>query len=292
MIREARTDADLAAYARVWREISPRDAVSVEFVKDRLAREPERLYVLAEEERRAVGCGLVAGSNFPGRRFVIVGVVTEARRRGLGSALLDRCLAHARSLGAETAESYVWEDCAPGLAFARHHGFTEFERGVEFALDLGEDEPPPPPPGIEIREIAPEHYPGAYEIWIEGVADIPTSEPADMMPYDKWLKDGLEKELVLVALDGDTVVGFAALENRDREAGLASNDLTTVRRSHRRRGIAEALKRTQLARARELGYRTVVTGQDEGNLGMRRLNEKLGYRSLPATIMIRRSLAR
>ena len=177
------------------------------------------------------------------------------------------------------------------FAFSAAHGFVEFERGVEFVLELGEvEEAPPPPPGIDIVEIAPEHYRGAYEVWIEGVSDIPTSEPAETMPYDKWLKDGLEKELVLVALEGETVVGFAALEDRDRKAGLAGNDLTTVRRSHRRRGIAEALKRTQLARARELGYRSVVTGQDDRNLGMQRLNEKLGYRPLPATIMVRRTL--
>jgi mycothiol synthase len=290
MIREARIDSALATYSEAWSAISPRDAVSAEFVSDRLAREPERLYLLAERDSRTMGCGFVGGSGFPGRRIVEIGVVPERRRRGIGSALLERCLDHARSLGGEVAAGWVWEDCAPGLAFAAHHGFSEFERGVELVRELRREEPPAPPVGIEIAELAPEHQPGAYEIWIEGVSDIPSTEPAEVMPYDRWLTETLAKELVLVALDGETVVGFAALEDRDREAGLAGNDLTTVRRSHRRRGIAEALKRAQLARARELGYRTVVTGQDERNVAMQRLNEKLGYRPLPATIMVRRPL--
>jgi mycothiol synthase len=290
VIREIRSDADLGLYAQTWRQISPRDAVSAEFVKDRLAREPERLYLLAQAEGRLVGCGITTGSSFPGRKFVSVGVVANRRRRGLGSRLLDRCLDHARFLGGEVATSYVWEDCEPGLAFAAHHGFTEFERGVELVCELGAQEAPPPPAGIEIAELAPLHHPDAYEVWIEGVADIPSTEPAEAMPYERWLTRTVAQELVLVALDGKVVVGFAALENRDREAGVAGNDLTTVRRSHRRRGIAEALKRTQLARAAGRGYRTVVTGQHEPNLAMRRLNAKLGYRPLPDTIMVRRPL--
>jgi GNAT superfamily N-acetyltransferase len=292
VIREARSDADLASYAAAWSEISPRDAISAEFVKARLAQESERLYLLAEEDACVVGCGVVTGSNFPGRRFVIVGVLPEHRRRGFGSRLLERCLAHARLLGAERATSYVWEDCEPGLAFADQRGFVEFERGVELLRQLADEDVPPPPTGIEIVELAPEHYSAAYEIWIEGVADIPTCEPAEVMAYERWLTETLAKELVLVALDGEMVAGFAALEDRDREAGLAGNDLTTVRRSHRRRGIAEALKRAQLVRARQLGYRRVVTGQDEANIAMQRLNEKLGYEPLPATIMVRRSLGK
>lgn len=291
MIREIRSDEDLAAYAALWSAVRPRDAISAEFVRGRLEQEPERLYLLAEHDRRVVGCGLTSGSSFPGRKYVAVGVVPERRRHGVGSALLERCLDHARSLGAQTAVGSVWEDDEDSLAFAERHGFVEFERGVELLLELLQVPPPAHPSGIAIVELAREHYEGAYEIWIEGVSDIPSAESPPDMPYDRWLTETLAKELVLVALDRTAVVGFAALENRNREAGMAENDLTTVRRSHRRRGIAEALKRTQLAWAAEQGYRTVTTGQDEANLAMQRLNEKLGYRRLPATIGVRRTLA-
>jgi GNAT superfamily N-acetyltransferase len=127
-------------------------------------------------------------------------------------------------------------------------------------------------------------------VWLEGASDMPSSEAPPQKPFERWLEEARSQELVLVALDGEQVVGFAALEARDRDAGVAGNELTTVRRSYRRRGIAEALKRTQIAWAAEQGYRQIVTGTDEANVGMRRLNEKLGYRPLPATIMVRRSL--
>src|SRR5439155_12656375 len=99
VIREARNDADLAVYAALWSGVRPGDAVSAEFVRGHLWREPERLYLLAEHDGRAVGCGGTAESSVPGRTSVAVGVVPERRRRGLGSALLERCLDHARSLG-------------------------------------------------------------------------------------------------------------------------------------------------------------------------------------------------
>jgi GNAT superfamily N-acetyltransferase len=290
MIREIRSDRDLAAYAEVWSAISPRDAVSADFVQGKLAREPERLYLLAEDGDRVIGCGLTSGSNFAGRKFVLVGVVRDRRRRGLGTELLELCLAHARSLAGEAAVSFVWEDCDEALAFVARHGFAEYERGAEYMVELDGKPAPPPPPGIEIVELTPEHYPGAYEIWIEGAADAPHADPPSPMPYERWLSETGAKELVLVAVEAGEVVGFAALEDRNRAEGAAGNDLTTVCRSHRRRGIAEALKREQLARAADLGYVTVVTGQHEDNVGMRHLNEKLGYRPLPATIMVRRPL--
>jgi len=291
VIRRAESDADLAAHAAIWSSVRPRDTVSGEFVRGRLEREQERLYLLAEHEGKVVGCAITTGTSFPGRKYVAVGVESEHRLRGLGTALLERCLEHARSLRAEVVVGSVWEDDEEALAFAERRGFAEFERGVEFVLELSPAQlPAAPPEGIEIVQLAPEHYPSAHQVWLEGVCDIPSTDAPSPMPFERWLEESIAKELALVALDGEEVVGFAALEDRDREAGVAGNDLTTVRRSHRRRGIAEALKRTQLAWAADHGYRTIVTGQDEANLGMRRLNEKLGYRPLPGSIMFRRSL--
>ena len=69
------------------------------------------------------------------------------------------------------------------------------------------------------------------------------------------------------------------------------NGLTAVLRSHRRRGIATALKRAQLAWAAEHGYREVVSEMVAGNDGMRAVNERLGYRPLPASIVVSGSIA-
>jgi predicted GNAT family acetyltransferase len=53
--------------------------------------------------------------------------------------------------------------------------------------------------------------------------------------------------------------------------------MTGVARSHRGRGIALALKETQVAAAKAAGYQTLRTQNDLGNAPMRRVNDKLGY---------------
>lgn len=59
---------------------------------------------------------------------VIVRILPEHRRQGLGSAYLSSELAHARSLGAERIETVVLASNAEGLAFAAAHGFVEHDR--------------------------------------------------------------------------------------------------------------------------------------------------------------------
>src|SRR5919109_111705 len=59
---------------------------------------------------------------------------------------------------------------------------------------------------------------------------------------------------------------------------LAHRGFTAVKRAWRRRGVATALKRAQIAGATELGLERLVTASEERNLPMRSLNEKLGYR--------------
>ena len=96
--------------------------------------------------------------------------------------------------------------------------------------------------------------------------------------------------LTLIALDGELVVGYAALELRNQAEGIVGNDLTAVLRSHRRRGIAGALKRTQIAWAAEHGYKRLTTSTNAYNEPMRRLNEKLGFWPGPALLDVSRKL--
>ena len=91
-------------------------------------------------------------------------------------------------------------------------------------------------------------------------------------------------------LDGNDVVGYARLYATGTPHRL-ENGLTAVLRSHRRRGIATALKRAQLAWAAEHGYREVVSEMVAGNDGMRAVNERLGYRPRPASIVVGGSIA-
>jgi GNAT superfamily N-acetyltransferase len=88
---------------------------------------PDALHLGAFEDGRLVGIASIARDPPPGSRdpsaWRIRGMATlpEVRGRGIGGALLEACLTHARSRGA----SLVWcNGRVPAVAFYRRHGFA------------------------------------------------------------------------------------------------------------------------------------------------------------------------
>jgi GNAT superfamily N-acetyltransferase len=285
-IRVASSGDELDEYARVWTEVNEDAPISGDEVRRRFAeRRDGRAYFLADVDGRPVGTGFAGLTSTKGRAAVLVAVLQGWRGRGVGSSLLDASLAHARSLGATSALGTVSETW---LHWAERRGFRELERVVELVREvMGNERSPGPPAGITIVELDEEHADGAFAVYAEGVADIPSVEPLTTR-FDSWWAEAAASPLALVALDGDTVVGYAELERRTDE--VLGHELTAVARTHRRRGIAGALKRTQIAWAAEHGYRRLLTDTHLANDATRRLNEQLGYRPLPPVIDVVRKL--
>jgi len=77
-----------------------------------------------------------------------------------------------------------------------------------------------------------------------------------------------------VALDGEEIVGVTYLVRRP--GGDAEVGDTGVLRSHRRRGIARALKMMPTRCAAEQGFRYVYTDNRADNAGMLAINTQLG----------------
>jgi mycothiol synthase len=289
VIRRAETDADLADWCDVWSAITPREPGSLEQVKRRLERQPERLYLVAEVEGRVVGLGFAGPSQSPERAALAVRVLEEHRRRGIGSELLDRLLAYSAGLSPDWASGMVSEDDVASVRWVQRRGFEEYDRQVELSrsIQAAEDDTPPPS-GIEIALLDDEHYEGAYAVAVECFPDMPVSPPIPAPPFDEWLGEEVSGPVTFVALDQGRVVGYAALF--DRIEGLAEHGLTAVLRSHRGRGIATALKQAQLRWAAEHGYSELTTWTQDGNAAMQAVNVKLGYRPRPAVINVRKRL--
>ena len=93
-----------------------------------------------------------------------------------------------------------------------------------------------------------------------------------------------------MVLDGEELVGLCW-----HVAGAREDELETcvsgVLRSHRRRGIAMAVKARALADARERGYRTIRTRNEKNNIGMLTVNHRLGYRPCGSMIILEKELA-
>lgn len=289
-IRSAEADADLAAYIDVWNAVTPDEPADLEQQRQRRARDSRRLHLVAERDGRPVGCGFAGPSDSPNRGFLEPRVLPDERRRGVGARLLHELLAHAAGLGFATASAHVDGKDTGSLAFATRHGFEEVDRQVEQVKLVGPEERGVVPAGIEVTAVAerPELLRSTHPLAVEGYADMAVSTPVTIALEDWLAEEATIPEGSFVGLAGGEVVAYTGLCRRPD--GVVEDGLIVVRRDWRRRGLAEALKRTKLAWAAEQGIDEIVTWTQTGNEGMRALNERLGYTYRSVTISVRRPL--
>jgi mycothiol synthase len=232
--------------------------------------------------------------------FVLLTVLPEHRHRGVGSALYVEASAWLAERGLHRIEARVSEDDEESFAFATRRGFQEIERNRRMVLDLTGLQPPAidPPAGVKIVTWAErlELAPGIYEVACEAFPDIPGAEDELMEPFEDWLAHQMQgsgdlPEATFLALAGSEVVGYSKFSLTAAQPTTANHDMTGVKRAWRGRGIAGALKRAQIAWAKEHGYERLATQNEIRNEPIRRLNERLGYKEAPGQIVVRGPLA-
>jgi GNAT superfamily N-acetyltransferase len=272
MIRVAETQADFERCAEIYNAVEPDRVLTAE----EAASGNGRSFLHGDEGFAFVGPSSVAGS-----AFGMVRVSPDARGRGIGSALLEALRAETRTLGRDSVWGRVRDPAS--LAFVGKRGFTEVTQEVNVLRELhpGDGELAP-----GISELRDEHLRAVYELCVETIPEIHVPLPGEAPPYDEWLlREQWQASAGFVALDDGSVVGYARLY----ETGLPhrlEHGLTAVRRSHRRRGLATALKQAQIHWAADHGYSELVSDMVEGNAAMRAVNERLGYRPLPPVFVV------
>ena len=169
------------------------------------------------------------------------------------------------------------------------------------ALDLTRSEPPEVelPEGIEIVTWAkrPELDRGMYEVALEAYPDIPGSEDEEVEPFEEWLAHHMQgpgdlPAATFIAVAGDEVVGWAKFSLTAARPKVASHDMTAVKRAWRGRGVARALKATEIGWAKASGYEELHTRNEERNAPIRHLNEEFGYEPAIGRIYLRGPLSR
>jgi len=281
---------ELDAYVAAWNALAPDEPTSTEQQRARLERDPRRLHVLAEVDGSVAGCGFAGPSDSPERAFIMPRVRVGTRGRGIGTLVLRRLLSHATLLGFETVSSHVDGSDARSLVFARRHGFGEVDRQVEQVKIVADEPFAGAPVGLDVVTIEerPDLLREAYDLALEGYADMATVTPVTISLED-WLAD--EASLPggsFVALSGSEIVGYTGLCRRSD--GTVEDGLTVVRRPWRRRGVAAALKRAKLAWAAQHGIAEIVTWTQNGNDAMRALNVRLGYVDRSVCVVVHRQL--
>ncbi|MCA1598954.1 MAG: GNAT family N-acetyltransferase [Chloroflexi bacterium] len=117
----------------------------------------DRSYV-ALRDGAPVGVALVAvrsARGGPRTRLASMGVAPEARRLGVGRALLERVIADARDRGAAAVTLEAFERNAAAIHLYESHGFVAARRLLGFTLrmsDLPRDVAATAPPAITLRE--------------------------------------------------------------------------------------------------------------------------------------------
>lgn len=286
-VRRAESDADLEAWRRVRIAVVPNErAQTVDELREALT--PTQLYLLAELDGRVAGSGVAGRSDLAGQGFLSPRVLPEARRRGVGTALLRELAEHVQRHGFDRAGAML--DDTASLAFVERFGFREVDRDVEQVRAIGDEAWPEPPPGIEVVSLAerPELFERAYhELALEAFRDFPLDWPIEISLED-WNREWqVWPEGSFFALADGELVGMAGLIRDDDRPGRAENSLSAVRRDWRRRGVASLLKRTVLAWAAANGLQEVYTWTQNGNAAMRVVNERLGYETRSVAIRVR-----
>jgi RimJ/RimL family protein N-acetyltransferase len=116
----------LAEWRAIHTEIIPTAPLSEGEVAERSTRHDLSVAYVGDD---VVGCATIrppVGES--GTATVIVRIREPFRRRGLGTAYLERVLADVRALGPSRIETVVLESNADGLRFASAHGFVEHDR--------------------------------------------------------------------------------------------------------------------------------------------------------------------
>ncbi len=305
--RADQSDADLDAVASIVSAVIPDYRTDVEEMQREDAIYPGIVRFIAAADGLAVGAAIVGRIYMQPPAFDAyigsIAVIPEARRRGVGGALLAEVVGAVRAAGKSALHLEITEDRPEGRAFLLHRGFREYARHKMARLELVGLEPPTeaPPAGVNITTLSerPDLIAGVHAVAVETFADIPGGDDppvagdlAEFRARDiDWPTIPWDAFMVALEETEGSVIGYASLVFPAGTRHFAYHDMTTVARAWRGRGVASVLKRATIGWAIRHGLDYLETGNDADNAPMRAINERLGFRPRPDIVTMRAAIA-
>ena len=280
-IREGDVD-DIAAAVPLLNAVDRTRVSTVAGARHRLLNAPpeaRRNWWAARDGETLVGWG-TAGVDYETTArsgYLSAAVLESHRRRGIGTALLERALAHlvdSTRIQASATEA--------GRGFPERYGFRQTHTRRVSGVDprtVETDELDTVEARIaSLREVGPEQI---FVVDAESVLDEPGDDPIDAVEYEQWVRDywehpDLDLELSRAAVVNGQAVAVAYVMV-DVESRRALNAYTGSLRAYRGRGFARLAKLGVMRQLAELGIELLLTENDETNAPMLAINNRLGY---------------
>jgi GNAT superfamily N-acetyltransferase len=200
---------------------------------------------------------------------------------------LAAAVAAARAIG-KTGRAVWTTTRTPEVAgFLEARGLEEHRRYVISELDVAAapDLGPPRLPLVTFAE-RPDLEAALFELARVAYADQPgrAETSFDLESWRQWGLHAHPPDAYFVALDGERVLGYGYLEHDGDEW---RNGFMAVARQARGTGVAGAIKRAEVAYAKEHGIATLRTATEMRLTSMRNLNARFGYVPLYQEIVLR-----
>ncbi|MFI6827024.1 hypothetical protein ACIBG5_07980 [Kribbella sp. NPDC050241] len=129
--------------------------------------------------------------------------------------------------------------------------------------------------GLSIRELGPESAELLHALEKSNESDYPYTPATHRVVGDLATVRALWPEhRVFGAFDGSRLVGATAIRSHE---GFGDTRFTSVLSTHRRRGVAQAVKAASILAFLDVGITRFSTGGAAANVGSLRANESLGY---------------
>jgi GNAT superfamily N-acetyltransferase len=297
-------DADLEAIEAIVNTTNPDDPTSIDEMRWSSRAFPGASRFIVDVGSRAVGTAGVGRIHVLPPEFdafwANIHVLADARRQGVGSALLEAVSDRARTAGKTALHIPASEARPDGIDFLHHRAFREYERSKTVRLELAGVLRPAIdlPDGLRLTTLAAEPglVDGVHAVAVETFADIPGGDqpmaPGDLAEFRVRDVDRptIPHAAFMIAVEQTTgrVVGYANLLLMPAGTRrLAWHGMTAVARAWRGRGLAGALKRATIGWAIDDGLDALESNNDTDNLPMRAVNARLGYQPAPDSLIMR-----